>query len=103
MVDYSRRLLSCRFVYCKRAIPTPQSQEPCYYRIPDSLNSRYRRVGYLEVTLLCWPIAVALVFPRLRPEPFLLEPSAFHGTATPSAKFVAISMQRTNRNKGDRM
>ncbi len=68
MVDYYRRLLSCRFVYCKRAFPTPQSQDQCYYRIADSLHSRYRRLGYLEVTLLCWPIAVALVFPRLRPE-----------------------------------
>jgi hypothetical protein len=68
MVDYYRRLLSCRFVYCKRAFPTPQSQDRCYYRIPDSLHSRYRRLGYLEVTLLCWPIAVAPVFPRLRPE-----------------------------------
>ena len=61
MADYSRRLLSCRFVYRHRAIPTPHLQEPCYYRIPDSPHSRYRRLGYLDVTLLCWPIAVALV------------------------------------------
>src|SRR6478736_340339 len=60
MVDYSRDLLSYRFIYCKRAIPTPQSQEPCYYRIPDSFHRRYRRRGDLDVTLLCWPIAVAL-------------------------------------------
>ena len=60
MVDYSRRLLSCRFVYCKRAITTPHLQEPCYYRIPDGPDSRYRRLGYLDVTPLCWPIAVAL-------------------------------------------
>ena len=53
-------LLSYRFIYCKRAIPTPQSQEPCYYRIPDSLHCRYRRRGDLDVTPLCWPIAVAL-------------------------------------------
>ena len=40
--------------------PTPHLQEPCYYRIPDSPDSRYRRLGYLDVTPLCWPIAVAL-------------------------------------------
>ena len=60
MVDHSRDLLSYRFIYCKRAIPTPQSQEPCYYRIPDSFHSPYRRLGDLDVTPLCWPIAVAL-------------------------------------------
>jgi hypothetical protein len=64
MVDYSRHLLSYRFIYCKRAIPTPQSQEPCYYRIPDSFHFRYRRLDDLGVTPLCWPIAVALASSR---------------------------------------
>src|SRR5207248_11325228 len=60
MVDYSRHLLSYQFIYCKCAIPTPQSQEPCYYRIPGSFHCRYCRLGDLGVTPLCWPIAVAL-------------------------------------------
>jgi hypothetical protein len=63
MADYSRHLLSCWFVYCKRAFPTPQSQKRCYYKVPDSLYSRYRRVGGLEPTLQCGPIAIAPSFP----------------------------------------
>jgi hypothetical protein len=63
MVDYSRHLLSYRFIHCKRAFPTPQSQEPCYYRIPDSFHSPYRLLGDLDVTPLCWPIAVPELLP----------------------------------------
>ena len=74
MVDYYRRLLSCRFVYCKRAFPTPQSQDQCYYRIPDSFHCRYRRLDDLGVTPLCWPIAVALASSRDYGRVFTLSP-----------------------------
>jgi hypothetical protein len=60
MVDYSRHLLSYRFIHSKRAFPTPQSQEPCYYRLRDSFHSPIGRLGDLDVTPLYWPIAVAL-------------------------------------------
>jgi hypothetical protein len=63
MVDYSQHLLSYRFIYCKRAIPTPQSQEPYYYRIPDSLHCRYRRQGDLDVTPLLANSGCAIFFP----------------------------------------
>ena len=83
MVDYSRHLLSYRFVYCKRAIPTPQSQEPCYYRIPDSFHCRYRRLGDLDVTPLCWPIAVALASSRDYGRRFALSPVQYGLNARP--------------------
>ena len=60
ILDYSRHLVSYRFVYCKRVFPTLQSQESRCYRIPNSLHSPYRRLCDLDVTPLCWPIAVAL-------------------------------------------
>jgi hypothetical protein len=93
MVDYSRHLLSCRFVYCNRAIPTPQWQEPCYYRIPDSLHSRYRRLGYLEVTLLCWPITKVANLSRMAPDPQKLgaEPTGLEPATS------AVTGQRSNQ------